>query len=174
MRNAGARLALILTLAWCLGGCATEQMPRSDAASASPSITRTAVESFVTDLASAGLSVRVASSFTTAPLGGTGTLVCAGPEPIQLYEFASEAARSVAAARINPRDPSEIDNPAAGRMSEVDWIGQPHFWQRDQLIILSVGGSRELIASLTTILGQPFAEGPPGGAEPNLAGCPGA
>lgn len=147
-----------------LAALAATLLLASCSATATPAPTISATDAFVAELTAAGLAARSEGPFSTVPIGGTGTLVCAGSEAIQVYEFDSAAAREAAASQINRGDPAVVGN------AVVDWIGQPHFWQRDRLIVLSVGGSSSVVATLTSVLGQPFAQGPPGG-QPSHDGC---
>jgi hypothetical protein len=44
-------------------------------------------------------------------------------------------------------------------VSQVDWVGTPHFFRTGRLIVLYVGGNKELLGLLQRILGTPFAGG---------------
>lgn len=80
-------------------------------------------------------------------------IVCADHDSVRVFEFASDFERSVAASKIDPDDPSH----SGGDIYE--WSGEPRFWQRDRILVLYVGSSEATIQKLTSLLGEPFAEG---------------
>jgi hypothetical protein len=45
------------------------------------------------------------------------------------------------------------------RQSQISWMDTPHFYRRDRLIVLYVGHTAEVLASLRAIMGPPFAAG---------------
>lgn len=107
----------------------------------------------IAELNGAGVTTLRVDTFSTEPLGGTGTLVCVGDEVVAIYLFNDEATATEVAARIDPVDPSNLGN------ASVAWAGRPRFWQRGPMLILYVGEDVATEYLLTEVLGPPFAQG---------------
>lgn len=43
--------------------------------------------------------------------------------------------------------------------TQISWMDTPHFYRRDQLVVLYVGHSADLLKVLEAVLGPPFAAG---------------
>lgn len=107
----------------------------------------------IAELTEAGVATRPVDTFSTEPVGGTGTLICVGAEFVAVYMFNDEAAASKVPARIDPVDPSNLGN------ASVAWAGRPRFWQRGPMLLLYLGEDVATEALLTELLGLPFAQG---------------
>lgn len=112
------------------------------------------LDALVDDLAAAtGVEVGLVGVVDGRPLTTTQVIVCANHENVRVFEFATDAMRAMAAARIDPDDPSHIGGDI------YDWSGMPRFWQRDRVLVLYVGTDEPTIAMLTMLLGEPFSQG---------------
>ena len=88
--------------------------------------------------------------------------LCLEGQQVSVYAYETEEQADAVARSIDPRDPSHV-----GRTMIVDWAGNPTFWQRGGLIVLYLGSEPDVTATLTSVLGQPFASGP--GRDPGPA-----
>lgn len=68
---------------------------------------------------------------------------------VQVFEFPDEATRENVSSLITPEGQP---NPT----TMVDWVDQPNFWARGQVIVLYVGEDQMLIDLLTQVLGDPI------------------
>ena len=69
---------------------------------------------------------------------------------INVFEYGDAAAARLDAARVSP-DGSSVGN------TSILWIGPPHFYRNDRLIVIYVGHSLEVLQSLEAVLGPPYA-----------------
>lgn len=106
------------------------------------------------DLEAAGATVTEAGSFDAAPLAPEATNVCVDGEEVKVYVYPSEEERTVATARIDPDDPTNIGT------AIVEWAGAPKFWERDRILVLYLGNNDDTTTLIDTVLGPPFARGP--------------
>jgi heat shock protein HslJ len=81
---------------------------------------------------------------------------------VQVFEFADEAAREAAAEQISA-DGSSIGT------TIVSWVDQPNFWAEGRVIVLYVGQDAAIIELLTSVLGEPIAQGQTPEGESSLA-----
>lgn len=112
------------------------------------------LEGLIADLEATGADVGIAGVANGSPLAPSQVIVCVDHENIRVFEFVSDDARAMMVAQIDPRDPSHI-----GDGNVVSWSGTPRFWQRDRVIVLYVGSGESTVAVLTSLLGEPFAQG---------------
>jgi len=71
-----------------------------------------------------------------------------------VFEYASAAAADRDAAKIST-DGSSVSGD--GCASQVSWIGPPHFYKRDRLMVVYAGIAADVLGPLETVLGKPFA-----------------
>lgn len=107
----------------------------------------------VAELNEAGVSTEQVDTFATDPVGGSGTLLCAGGEEVRVYLFNDEEAATEVAIRIDPADPSNLGN------AIIEWVGRPQFWQRGPMLVLYLGEDVATEDLLTEKLGPSFAQG---------------
>ena len=122
-------------------------------------------ERFVAELTEEGVEIDQAETFSTEPVGGQGQLLCVGDQEVRVYLFASDDEASAAAARIDPKDPSNMGNVI------IEWAGNPRFWQKGPMLVLYLGEDQVTEDLITAVLGQPFAQGQ--GQVRGLPGLPG-
>ncbi|MBA2253753.1 MAG: hypothetical protein H0W07_01385 [Chloroflexi bacterium] len=95
----------------------------------------------------------VRDTFDGEPLAVQQTIVCADGEDVRVFVYGSEPEAAMAAAMIDPNDPTNIGT------AIVEWDGWPKFWQRDRIIVLYLGRDEATIETLTNLMGERFAEG---------------
>ncbi len=176
MRTTAAFLlvAMALIAAGCGGAVAPSSSPRSSipptltpgatgtpagqseptvSATPSPSEPRHGIQGLVDDLTDAGVDAAVRDTFDGEPLAVQQTIVCADGEDVRVFVYGSEPEAAMAAAMIDPNDPTNIGT------AIVEWDGWPKFWQRDRIIVLYLGRDEATIETLTNLMGERFAEG---------------
>ena len=79
-----------------------------------------------------------------------GQVIIVNGEPVQIFEYSDAAQADAEAAQVAP-DGSSIGTTMAS------WIGPPHFYRAERLIVLYVGENQSVIELIETILGPQFA-----------------
>lgn len=92
-------------------------------------------------------------AFNPDPLPGRGVRLCVGGQEVSVYVYPTPEERAAVAARIDRTDPSNVGT------AIIEWRGDPTFWERDRLIVLYLGRDPGTEATLTEVLGAPFASG---------------
>lgn len=82
-----------------------------------------------------------------------------------MYTYETDDEVAAAVSQINPTDPSQVGT------SMVSWAGAPRFWRADRMIVLYLGDSPAIELGLTSVLGDPFAEGKGRGSVLNRHDC---
>ena len=68
---------------------------------------------------------------------------------MQVFEFPDEATRESVSSLITPEgQPSPT--------SIVEWVDQPNFWAKGQIIVLYIGKDQTVIERLSQVLGDPI------------------
>ena len=111
----------------------------------------------VTDLAS------LLDSLRTAGTGGEvmgevdqpfltvkGTMIKVRGEDVQVYQYANPGAADAEAAKIS-RDGATVGK------TKIHWIGAPHFYKKEKLLVLYLGDDDAVLKTLETLLGRQFA-----------------
>jgi hypothetical protein len=73
-------------------------------------------------------------------------------DDVHVFEYRSAAEAEHDSAAVSP-----TGTPIG--QSQISWMDTPHFYRRDRLIVLYVGHTAEVLASLRAIMGAPFAAG---------------
>lgn len=71
-------------------------------------------------------------------------------EDVQVFQFANAAAADAEAAPIS-RDGMGVGT------SKIHWIGSPHFYKKEKLLVLYVGDNHKVLKTLEALLGRQFA-----------------
>lgn len=79
-----------------------------------------------------------------------GKMIQVHGEDVQVFQFADAAAADAQVARISPT------GSAVGTM-KIHWIGPPHFYRADKLLVLYVGASERVLRALESALGRQVA-----------------
>lgn len=157
-RHALLNMFLVLVVAGCAGsGATTGPSPTTPPIGETQQPGSTAPrptdgpEALVTDLAAAGLNVRLGPLFAGDPLAAQGVVMCVGSQPVQVYVFGSVAERVALTSKIDKANPSNFGT------AIIDWNGRPRMWQRDRLLIVYLGEDAPTEQVLRSALGEPFA-----------------
>jgi hypothetical protein len=79
-----------------------------------------------------------------------GKVITVYGDAVQVFEYPSPAAAEKDAARVSP------DGRTIGT-TKPHWLGPPHFYRKDTLIVLYLGDDREVLRALEARLGRQFA-----------------
>ena len=117
--------------------------------------------SFIAHLRARGLTVEtvgaVQQPFLPGARSGTSLHISGGelaqPTHLQSYDYNTTPAAEADARRIGPN--GQPTNPPM----IIGWIGDPHFFRKDQVIVIYVGEDPAVVRLLTELLGPPFAQG---------------
>lgn len=106
--------------------------------------------SLTASLRAAGASVKPGAKVKQPFFPVSGRLVEVHGEEVQVFQFADATELQVQAARISPTG-------SAIGTTKVHWIGPPHFYRTDKLLVLYVGDSGRVLKTLESVLGPQFA-----------------
>lgn len=110
-----------------------------------------AVADLLADLAATGATIEATTSPIRKPyLGASGTIVRVDGQPVQVFEYADQAALDADLARL-AADASSVGD------STLVWPAAPHFWRRGSVLALAVTGDPALLQLLETALGPQVA-----------------
>jgi hypothetical protein len=169
-------IVLVLS-ALLVAGCADDETSgdaRGPAMTSAP-VTTTSLgvddaESLLNALEQSGSSVgRSDGQADPGLLGARPALACVDGFTLQIYEYASTAARERRSAAISP-DGSTV--PAGAGVAIVEWVAPPRFYAQGRLIALFLGPDGPTTDRLETLLGAtitPQAASTGGGPQP--VGC---
>ena len=111
----------------------------------------------VTDYASlvdyfraAGIKVQAEGEVKQPFLSVTGRVIKVHGEDVQVFQYSSAMAMEAQAARISR------DGMAVGT-SKIHWLGPPHFFKKEKLLVLYIGDEAKTLKTLETALGRQFA-----------------
>jgi hypothetical protein len=74
--------------------------------------------------------------------------------PVSVFEYSSAAAAERDAIKVEADGSGVATN---GCAAKITWIGPPHFYKRDQLIVVYAGTDDGVLKPLEAVLGKPFA-----------------
>lgn len=117
-------------------------------------VSETAFENFMTQLVEMDINVTAENTDKDFLQGERRWLTVDETEHITVYLYESASSME--------QDASFIDEGGTGYHNgnnsvEISWVSFPHFYKRDNLIVLYVGENTELIHALEDILGDQFA-----------------
>lgn len=101
-------------------------------------------------LKSQGLNVERAGDVSQPFFSVAGQALTVGGENIQVFQYRTAEAARKEAARVSP------DGSSVGT-SMMSWVSTPHFYRKDNLIVLYVGEKEEVLRALQSALGARFA-----------------
>jgi hypothetical protein len=79
-----------------------------------------------------------------------GTMIKVGGEDVQVFEYSNAAAVDAQAALVSR------DGSAVGK-TKLHWIGPPHFYKKEKLLVLYLGDDNKVLKALDAVLGRQFA-----------------
>lgn len=112
--------------------------------------TRTGQATLISKLRTERASVEIIGEVDQPFLSVTGTMIQVQGEDVQVFEYSSAAELQAQAGSISR------DGTAVGTR-KIHWIGSPHFFKRDRVLVLYVGDDRKVLKLLEAVLGQQFA-----------------
>ncbi len=71
-------------------------------------------------------------------------------EDVQVFQYFHAAAADAQAALVSP------DGSAVGT-SKLHWVGPPHFYKKEKLLVLYVGDNDKVLKTLEAVLDRQFA-----------------
>jgi len=110
----------------------------------------TSYDSFIEKLLDSGASVQVMGSINQPFLSGQGRIIRVNGEDLQVFEYAN---RGLAKEDIDLVTP---DGCCFGT-TNISWMGSPHIYQKDRLIVIYVGDNSSMRNLLENMLGSQFA-----------------
>ena len=87
-------------------------------------------------------------------LSVSGQVVYVNSGSINAFEYPTAAAAESDATKISP-DGSGVTT--TGCAALITWVGPPHFYRRDQLIVVYAGSANDVLRPLEAVSGKPFA-----------------
>ena len=106
--------------------------------------------SLTASLRAAGASVKPGAKVDQPFFPVSGRLMEVHGEDVQVFQFADAAEVKAQAARVSPTG-------TAIGATKVQWIGPPHFYRTDRLLVLYVGDNERVLKALEKVLGPQFA-----------------
>ena len=98
----------------------------------------------------AGIKVQAEGEVKQPFLSVTGRVIKVHGEDVQVFQYSSAMAMEAQAARISR------DGMAVGT-SKIHWLGPPHFFKKEKLLVLYIGDEAKTLKALETALGRQFA-----------------
>ena len=151
LRPAPLSLGLLFAVVVVLTAC---NRTSTESALAQGSKTRAGA---VTDLASLLNSLRAARAGGEVTgevdqpfLTVKGTMIKVRGEDVQVYQYANAVAADADGANIS-RDGATVGK------SKIHWIGTPHFYKKEKLLVLYLGDNDAVLKTLETFLSRQFA-----------------
>lgn len=108
------------------------------------------IDSLAEALKAQGLSVERAGEVSQPFSSVEGHAINVDGENVQVFQYPTAEAARKEAAQVRP------DGSGVGT-SMVSWIGPPHFYRKDNLIVLYVGDNPKATGALRSSLGAQFA-----------------
>lgn len=116
----------------------------------------TSTDALVTALQQRGATVKRGDVLPKALpcLSVSGQVVFVNSGVINAFEYPTVAAAESDAAKISPDGSGVTTNGCAALIS---WVGPPHFYRRDQVMVVYAGSADDVLRPLEAVLGKPFA-----------------
>lgn len=141
-------LLVVAAIAWnCGADVSASDPPRQSEPRSAPV---TDYKSLAASLRAAGASVRQGAKVDQPFFPVSGRLMEVDGEEVQVFQFADAAAAEAQAARISTTGTSI-------GTTKVQWLGPPHFYRTNAVLILYVGDSERVLKVLERVLGPQFA-----------------
>lgn len=135
-------------------GCANGAVEPSSAArlqqKPSKSIPVTDYSSLVHHLRALGAGASAAGDVEQPFFSVTGKMIKVHGEDVQVFQYADAAAVEAEAAPI-ARDGMTVGT------KKIFWVGAPHFFKKEKLLVLYVGDNPKVLKALAALLGRQFA-----------------
>ena len=106
--------------------------------------------SLIGNLRLAGVSVEPEGEVEQPFFSTKGRMIRVGGEDVLVFQYSRAAVADAQAAVVSS------DGSAVGT-SKVNWIGAPHFYKKEKLIVLYIGNDNKVLKALDAVLGPQFA-----------------
>ena len=132
--------------------CGGEKLTAPDQAQQKQSKSETVIDypSLIKSLRASGAGATAVGEVDQPFFSITGMMIKVHAEDVQVFQYADAAAADADAAPISR------DGRAVGTRN-IHWIGSPHFYKKERLLVLYVGDNDKVLRSLEAALGQQFA-----------------
>ena len=107
-------------------------------------------DSFVEKLLDSGASVQHMGSINQPFLSGQGRIIRVNGEDLQVFEYANRGLAEDDISTVTP------DGCCFGT-TNISWMGSPHIYQKDRLIVIYIGDNSSMRNLLENMLGSQFA-----------------
>ncbi len=84
----------------------------------------------------------------------SGQVLLVNSASVNVFEYPTAAAAERDASKVAP-DASGITGEQCA--AKITWVGPPHFYKRDQVIVVYAGSDEAVLRPIETVLGKPFA-----------------
>jgi hypothetical protein len=108
------------------------------------------IQGFMDALSLTGVAVGEEGTIEQPFFSVPGQVITVNGEAVQVFEYSAAAQADAEASQVAP-DGSSVGTTMA------TWVGPPHFFQSERLIVLYVGEDDTVLESLETVLGPQFA-----------------
>ena len=143
----GLLFAAVLNLTACNGSSTDLALAQGIKTRAGPV---TDLASLLDSLRAAGAGGNVIGEVDQPFLTVKGTMIKVRGEDVQVYQYANAGTADAEAAKIS-RDGTTVGK------SKIHWIGTPHFYKKEKLLVLYLGDNDAVLKTLETHLGRQFA-----------------
>ena len=131
-------------------GCSGDFSEAKEVLAQSRGNTITGQTTLMSKLRATGASVAIVGEVDQPFLSVTGTMFKVQGEDVQVFEYSS-ATELEAQAKLISRDGTTVGT------TKIHWIGSPHFFKQERVLVLYVGDDRNVLKSLEAVLGRQFA-----------------
>lgn len=112
------------------------------------------IAALIEDLRSSGADVARSGTVFQPFFSAQGRVLNVNGESVQVFAYATAEEATAEEAYIDPDGDSFKTDEMAGI---ITWVAAPHFFRKDQLLILYVGDSEAILEALKRLLGSQFA-----------------
>jgi len=106
--------------------------------------------SLVEGLRATGISVEPEGEVDQPFFSVTGMVMKVRGEDVQVFEYSDATAADAQAALVSPSG-------SAVGTTKPHWLGPPHFFRKEKLLVLYVGDDDGVLRTLEVVLGRQFA-----------------
>ncbi len=131
----------------CGGKLSVSSQPQQEKSHGGPV---TDYASLIDNLRAAGVSVEPEGEVDQPFFSVKGLMIKVRGEDVQVFQY-SNAAPADAQAALVSRDGSAVGT------TKLYWIGPPHFYKKEKLLVLYIGDNDKVLKALEAVLGRQFA-----------------
>jgi len=140
-------LVAALAVTNCAAQPADSNQPQQDSSRARPV---TDYVSLIDYFRAAEIKVQAEGKVEQPFLSVTGRVIKVHGEEVQVFQYSSAGAMEAQAAKISP-DGRTVET------SKIHWLGPPHFFKKEKLLVLYIGDESKTLKALEAALGRQFA-----------------